>query len=51
MLWYSRGVLSQEKAAEIAGLNRAEISRGTRANKIDVFAVDFDDLDEELKRG
>ena len=24
MLWYSRGVLSQEKAAEIAGLNRAE---------------------------
>ena len=24
MLWYSRGLISQEKGAEIAGLNRAE---------------------------
>ncbi len=51
MLWYSRGVLSQEKAAEIAGLNRAEFLAELARNKIDVFAVDFDDLDEELKRG
>ena len=27
MLWYSRGLVSQEKAAEIAGLNRAEFLR------------------------
>jgi predicted HTH domain antitoxin len=51
MLWYSRGVLSQEKAAEIAGLNRAEFLAALARNKIDTFVVDFDDLDEELKRG
>ncbi len=51
MLWYSRGVLSQEKAAEIAGLNRAQLLAALARNNIDAFAVDFDDLDEELKRG
>lgn len=51
MLWYSRGMVSQEKAAEIAGLNRREFLAALARNQIDVFAVDFDDLRGELSRG
>jgi predicted HTH domain antitoxin len=51
MLWYSRGMLSQEKAAEIAGLNRAEFLRALARNEMDVFVVDFDDLQREVDRG
>jgi predicted HTH domain antitoxin len=51
MLWYSRGTISQEKAAEIAGLNRGEFLAALARNKIDVFVVDFDDLKRELERG
>ncbi|MDZ7615454.1 MAG: UPF0175 family protein [Patescibacteria group bacterium] len=51
MLWYSRSMISQEKAAEIAGLNRREFLAALARNQIDVFAVDFDDLQRELSRG
>ena len=51
MLWYSRSMISQEKAAEIAGLNRAEFLRALARNEIDVFVVDFDDLEREVDRG
>ena len=51
MLWYSRGVVSQEKAAEIAGLNRKAFLAALARNEIDVFSVDFDDLKRELDRG
>jgi predicted HTH domain antitoxin len=51
MFWYSRGMISQEKAAEIAGLNRAEFLKSLARNEMDVFTVDFDDLDRELDRG
>ncbi len=51
MLWYSRGMISQEKGAQIAGINRAEFLAALAQNKIDVFAVDFDDLQRELSRG
>ena len=51
MLWYSRGAISQEKAAEIAGLNRAQFLAALARDKIDVFNVDFDDLERELERG
>lgn len=40
-----------EKAAEIAGLNRRDFLNVLASKKIDVFAVDFDSLDRELKRG
>ncbi len=33
MLWYSRGMLSQGKAAEVAGLNRADFLKALRATK------------------
>lgn len=51
MLWYSRGMVSQEKAAEIAGLNRADFLRALARNEMDVFAVDFTDLQREVDRG
>lgn len=51
MLWYSRGMISQEKAAGIAGPNRAEFLRALARNEIDVFKVDFDDLEREVDRG
>jgi predicted HTH domain antitoxin len=51
MLWYSRSMVSQEKAAEIAGLNRAEFLRALARNEMDVFTVDFADLQREVDRG
>jgi len=51
MLWYSRGMVSQEKGAQIAGVNRAEFLAALAQNKIDVLVVDFDDLQRELNRG
>jgi hypothetical protein len=51
MLWYSRGMVSQEKGAEIAGLNRAEFLRALARNEMDVFVVDFADLEREVERG
>ena len=49
--WYSRGAISQEKAAEIAGLNRKEFLLALAREKVDVFLVDFDDLKRELELG
>lgn len=49
--WYSRGDISQEKAAEIAGLNRKEFLLALAREKVDVFLVDFDDLKRELALG
>jgi predicted HTH domain antitoxin len=51
MFWYGRGMISQEKAAEIAGLNRAEFLKALARNEMDVFAVDFADLQQEVDRG
>jgi len=51
MLWYSRGIVSQEKAAGIAGLNRAEFLSALARNEMDVFKVDFNDLEREVDRG
>ncbi len=51
MLWYSRGMISQQRAAEIAGLNRAEFLKALARNEMDVFVVDFDDLKREVDRG
>jgi predicted HTH domain antitoxin len=49
--WYSRGAISQEKAAEVAGLNRKEFLLALAREKVDVFLVDFDDLKRELELG
>jgi predicted HTH domain antitoxin len=50
-LWYSRGEISMERAAEVAGLTLRDFLKSLARLEIDVFKVDFDDLREELSRG
>ena len=49
--WYGRGEISQEKAANIAGLDRTNFLLALSREKVDAFSVDFDDLQRELERG
>ena len=49
--WYSRGEVSQEKGAEIAGMDRADFLAALAERQIDVFKVNVQSLEEELKRG
>ena len=49
--WYERGVISQEKAAQIADLDRTDFLMALASSQVDVFAVDIDALKEELARG
>lgn len=49
--WYERGEVSQEKAAEIAGLDRTDFLLQLAREGEDAFVVDFDDLKRELERG
>ncbi len=51
MLWYSRGMISHEKAAEVADLSRADFLKALAQNEMDVFTVDFNDLKREVDRG
>ncbi|MEO1369708.1 MAG: UPF0175 family protein [Acidobacteriota bacterium] len=48
--WYLRGEISQEKAAQVAGLDRTDFLLALAREQIDAFPVDFDDLDRELSR-
>ena len=50
IFWYQKNEISQEKAAQIAGLNRRDFILSLSRQQIDVFSVDFDDLQEELNR-
>jgi predicted HTH domain antitoxin len=49
--WYRRGLVSQGRAAEVAGVSRAEFIDALATRKIDVFQVDFDELQAEVERG
>ncbi len=49
--WYKRGEISQEKAAQVAGLDRTDFLLALAREGEDAFVVDFADLDRELKRG
>jgi predicted HTH domain antitoxin len=49
--WYRRGVVSQGKAAEIAGIPRADFIDELAARKIDVFEVDIEELKREIELG
>ena len=51
MFWYQKGQISQEKAAQIAGLDRTDFLMALARNQVDAFQVDFDDLARELARG
>jgi predicted HTH domain antitoxin len=50
MHWYQRGAISQERAAEIAGLDRTDFLLALAREKVPAFAVDFDQLREEISR-
>ncbi|MCU0241104.1 MAG: UPF0175 family protein [Vicinamibacteria bacterium] len=49
--WYGKGEISQEKAAEISGLDRTAFLLALSREKADAFVVDHDDLKRELARG
>ena len=49
--WYGRGEISQEKAAQIAGLDRTDFLLELARARVDAFAVDINDLRRELGRG
>ena len=47
--WYSRGVVSQERAASIADLDRTDFLLALAREGIDAFKVDFVSLKKELE--
>ncbi len=49
--WYGRAQVSQEKAAQIAGLDRTDFLLALAREGVDAFVVDFEDLERELRRG
>lgn len=49
--WYERGEISQEKAADLAGLDRTDFLLALAREQVDAFVVDLDDLKRELNRG
>lgn len=46
--WYQKGEVSQEKAAQIADLNRRDFLAALAREQVDVFVVDMDDLQREM---
>lgn len=48
MHWYQQGNMSQERAAELAGLNRRDFIRALARENLDVFILDEDSLTREL---
>ena len=48
--WYQKGDISQEKAAQIAGMSRTEFLQHLAREHVEVFQVDFEDLQQELMR-
>jgi len=49
--WYRRGVIPQERAATIAGLDRTDFLNALAREQVDAFVVDFDSLHRELEDG
>jgi predicted HTH domain antitoxin len=49
--WYSQGALSQEKAAEVAGLDRTDFLLALARDKVEAFPVDLTQLAGEVERG
>jgi predicted HTH domain antitoxin len=49
--WYKRGDISQEKAAQVAGLDRTYFLLALAREGEEAFVVDFAELKRELQRG
>ncbi len=47
--WYQQSALSMERAAETAGMSRAEFLAELARRRVDVFVIDEQDLAEELR--
>jgi predicted HTH domain antitoxin len=47
--WYRRGLISQGRGAEIAGVPRADFIDALATRKIDVVQVDLDALERDLE--
>jgi len=47
--WHSRGRISQERAAQLAGLDRTDFLHALSREGVDAFVVDFDSLRRELE--
>ena len=45
--WYSQGLISQEQAAVIAGLDRTDFLMTLGREKVDAFHIDFNQLAQE----
>ena len=48
--WYGRSEISQEKAAQVAGLDRTDFMLALEPREENVFVVDFADLEEGLQQ-
>jgi predicted HTH domain antitoxin len=46
--WYSQGLISQERAAMAAGLDRTDFLMSLAREGVDAFAVDVDQLAREI---
>lgn len=49
--WYQQGAVSMERGAEAAGMSRADFLSELARRRVDVFAVDLEDLRAELADG
>ncbi len=49
--WYAQGAVSQGKAAEIAGLSRAEFLEELFHRKVPACQVTYEELIEEIEHG
>jgi predicted HTH domain antitoxin len=47
--WYQQGILSMERAAELAGRSRPLFLAELARRRVDVFRVEVEDLAEELR--
>lgn len=48
--WYRQGLISQGRAAEIAGVPRADFLEALAERKVDIVQVEPDELEQEAKR-
>ena len=48
--WYRRGLISQGRAAEIAGVPRADFINALAERRVDVVQLDAEDLSREAGR-
>lgn len=46
--WYGRGLMSQERAADLARMNRRDFIRALAREGVDVFVLDEESLAREL---